>query len=69
MSKAPRTRAEPKNHGQARSQEVHERKEARKAAKNDDKAEGMWDKAKGTTGRAWHDVKDATRDAWNRIRT
>ena len=28
-----------------------------------------WDKAKGTTGRAWHDVKDATRDAFDRIRS
>ena len=36
VSKAPRSRAEPKNHGQARSQEVHERNDARKAAKNDD---------------------------------
>jgi hypothetical protein len=29
-----------KNHGQARSEEVHERNDARKAAKNEDKNEG-----------------------------
>ncbi len=27
-----------------------------------------WDKARGTTGHAWRDAKDATRDAWDRIR-
>lgn len=27
-----------------------------------------WDKAKGTTKETWYDVKDATRDAWNRVR-
>ena len=38
VSKGPRTHAAPKNHGQARSQEVHERNDARKAAKNEEKA-------------------------------
>jgi hypothetical protein len=46
VHKAPRTRAEPKNHGQARSQEVHERNDARKAAKNEEKAEREDDKVK-----------------------
>jgi phage tail tape-measure protein len=27
-----------------------------------------WDRAKGATGRAWYDVKDATRDAYDRVR-
>lgn len=28
-----------------------------------------WEKTKGKTAQSWHDVKDATRDAWDRIRT
>ena len=40
----PGTSAAPKNHGQARSEEVHERNDARKAAKNEEKAEKMEDK-------------------------
>jgi uncharacterized protein YcfJ len=27
-----------------------------------------WDRAKGTTRQTWYDVKDATRDAWDRVR-
>ena len=27
-----------------------------------------WDKAKGSTDQKWYDVKDATQDAWDRVR-
>lgn len=30
--------------------------------------EGDWKKAKGATGKEWYEVKDATRDAWDRVR-
>ena len=46
VHKAPKGHAEPKNHGQARSQEVHERNDARKAAKNEEKADHKDDKVK-----------------------
>jgi hypothetical protein len=51
MSKKPATNSnsqsstgEPKNHGQARSEEVHERNEERKEAKDEAKAEKKEDK-------------------------
>jgi hypothetical protein len=28
-----------------------------------------WDRAKGAAGRSWYDVKDATRDAYDRVRS
>ena len=34
----------------------------------DNDLERGWDKAKGKTREAWYDVKDATRDAFNRVR-
>jgi hypothetical protein len=27
-----------------------------------------WDRARGESGRTWYEIKDATRDAWSRVR-
>lgn len=31
--------------------------------------ESGWDKTKGTTNQTWYEMREATRDAWDRVRT
>ena len=47
------------NHTDYRGRKFHE-------VEND--LERGWEKAKGQAKETWGDIKDATRDAWNRVR-